>query len=327
MSSGELLFALVSWLVFPLIVQRCGLDEDPDYREELEKGGAWHLARAWLHLLPVFSLALLVQYWLRQLTGSETDHARQLFHSVAFAIVYLVLVLVFIPVVRRLKRAYGRARTETLVSVVFFAGFLLPSWLQETSNARATATREASVRTLIDLLISLRTQWIADIRTSGAHDVPGITPPMILVERHEGRVEVSNVAGRDICLRMEAVSSPDAKGVVHNRCRFREYSSTNGCLILRTSSSQAFHSKCGTMELEFRVGDFEHPEVGWWSDSALIELEEDIGQLRANLSITDFREWSDARVQEEIARLTSLRADTERPARWRDDVDFWSRLR
>jgi hypothetical protein len=319
MAMGDVWFWLASWLVIAMLLWMFDLHEDreSDSRPVAEL----------LRILPAFYLALVVRYWLRLLAGDETDPAGELLQSVVLGIVYVVLVFVFVPVVARFNDTLGRAKTSNLVGVIFVLGYVLPSWIQEKREEKANAIHASAVRSLIEMQVTLRTRWVADIRAAGAHGPAGQTPPMLAVEIRGDGIEVSNLVGRDICLRIARVSAPNPGGNAH-RCDFDELSKIGRCLIVRASSSMSLSRKkwpCNELPLEFRVGDFEHDEVGWWSDSALSDLEGVAERLGSTTWLTD--RLSDSELQKETARLAKMTADAQRAVRWRNDLESLTRLR
>jgi len=310
----EVVTAVATWLVIALIRRMLGLDETRD-------DDSSPLSEA-IRILPAFSLALVFRFWLEQLAGPETEHARQLFQSVVFGIVYVVLALALIPMIARWSRAHGRARTEKVLGVIFTCCYVIPSWIQERSDERTHATHVEAAQSVTDMTASLRSRWVADIRAAGAHGPAGQTPPMLAVEDTDGGIVVSNLAGRDLCLWVARLSPASPTGVVH-RCEFDQLKGR--CATLRASRSldlSGERSHCRSFPLEFRVGDLEHDEVAWWSDSALSDYE------ATTKRVTDWTggAMSLAELAEETARLSTMKPGAGRAARWREDVEFWSRL-
>ena len=76
------------------------------------------------------------------------------------------------------------------------------------------------------------------------------------------------------------------------------------------------------------MGDFEHDDIAWWTDSALRDLEISTANLRQNLEdFIHYRQTSDDQLSKDIARLEAMVPDAGRAERWREDLDFWRRLR
>jgi hypothetical protein len=330
MNWGYVLLALLSALLFPLISRTFKLYEELDGRDELRRANLWQLIRAILRLGPIFSLALMAHYWIQRLTGLGTDSIGVQVLGVVLELVYIVpLFLILIPVVGRFTRKYGRAEVERWISVIVFLGFVLPGSIQQRNEDAAKAKREAAVRKLIDLEIGLRTRWSADIRAAGAHGPAGQVPPMVYAQPIGGAIEVDNLAGRGICLRIAGVSSPDPGGKVQ-RCDFQMFARTDHCLVVPASRSLTFvpqREECLQFPTEFRVGDFEHDKVAWWTDSGLRDFEDRTERLRQNLGVFSYREMSDDQLSTQISRLESMVPDARRGERWRADLDFWRRLR
>jgi hypothetical protein len=326
MNWSYVLFASISSILSPLISRHFKLYEELDGIEELKQGGAWHLIRTLLRLAPIFSLALLGHYWLQRLGNSKAD----VIHAILLDVLYIVpLFLVLVPVVGRFNRRYGRAKVETRISVIVLFGFVLPAWIHQANVDSSNARRAAAVQKLIDLEIELRASWIADIKAAGAHGPAGQVPPMIHVEANGESVELANLAGRDICLRIAGVS-PAAPGGAVVRCDFQAFAERSSCLVVPASRSLTFtpkRSACLARPLEFKIGDVEHDEVGWWSDSALSDLVAATDRLRSNLGVFDYREMSDARLREEVSRLEAQKAGEQRAEEWRKDLEFWTRMR
>jgi hypothetical protein len=325
-----LLFALLSTLLFPLISRKFKLYEELDGLDEMRHGGMWHLIRGALRLGPILSLALMGRYWIQQLAGPESDPWVELVEEALLDLFYVVpLFLVLIPVVGRFDRRYGRATVETRISVLVFFGFVLPAWIQQTNADAAMERRTAAVQELIDLNNALRTRWIADLREANAHGPVGEVPPMVHVESEDGSIEVANLAGRDICLRIAGLYSPNPRGD-GERCDFRQLAESAHCLVVPASSSLTLIPKredCLQRPIEFRVGDFEHDEVAWWTDSALRDFEDRAQRALDNQSHFYYREMSDYQLSKEISRLESMTPDAQRAERWRANLETWQRSR
>jgi hypothetical protein len=113
-----------------------------------------------------------------------------------------------------------------------------------------------------------------------------------------------------------------------DRYQFEEFRNILRCSIVRASGSLTLTRKMSLsheLPLEFRVGDFEHDEVGWWSDTALIDLEKEAELFGRDTSFLNG--LSDSELREETARLAEMAADAQRAIRWREDVKFWTSIR
>jgi len=191
--------------------------------------------------------------------------------------VLLIATGVIYAIMSKLHEAKGRLYSYPIVVALFVFGFLLPKQHNDREHAKAIDARVAAMDLIRDNSDAVRAKWRADVAAAGAHGGAGVDPPMLEVTLDGDVVRITNITDRKIesvCLARVVRESTAFDGYL--RCPLREKSGGRECPYLSAHGVQELvmekrnaESRCADGRLEFRVGEYMHPEPSWWSDTAL----------------------------------------------------------
>jgi hypothetical protein len=150
-----------------------------------------------------------------------------------------------------------------------------------------------------------RKALVAD-RALGAR---GVSPPMLGIQDDGKRVDVTNRSTSPACILLTRIATNESGGfercaVANSRCVLVAPGKTTRLATLLARNPQS----CLTGELEFRIGNVDHPEVSWWSESAFADFTEQV-------DLEMVYRWSDERLTAEVSRLEKLAHDLARAHR------------
>lgn len=136
--------------------------------------------------------------------------------------------------------------------------------------------------------------WRRDLVDAHAVGARNVTPPMLGVQEVGSLVIVTNRGTTPACVLVTRVSAGlERCAVGSGHCTELPAGKTARLPTLLAGNPEG----CHTGTLEFRVGDVDHPEPSWWSESALA----DFGNVDPNPAFAD--RWSDDLLQTEVERL------------------------
>lgn len=153
-------------------------------------------------------------------------------------------------------------------------------------------------------------QWRQDLIEAHAVGGLGAAPPMLSIDDTGSQVMITNRANEAACVLVTRIATRDGGvmarcSVGAHRCVSIQAGATVRWPTLRTGNSEL----CLTGSLEFRVGNVDHPNPSWWSQTAL-------NQFGGDDPAPGFRErQSDAALMTEIVRLEQQIEDRMRVER------------
>jgi hypothetical protein len=206
--------------------------------------------------------------------------------------------------VNYLKRAKVEARAEANAEVVQQRRAAAEQALAEDSQ-RAQAERDARTALVERWHVARRTaieEWGKALVAAGALGDQGVAPPMLDIRDTGSLVSVTNRAPGPACVLIQRFGINESGA--HIRCAVGGYR----CVVIRSGETRRLPTlggaaNCASRLLEFRVGDVDHPETGWWSKSAF----DAFGSVDPG---PDFEpRWSDAFLRAEIGRLDKQMKD------------------
>jgi hypothetical protein len=153
-------------------------------------------------------------------------------------------------------------------------------------------------------------QWRRDLIDARAVGGLGVTPPMLSIQDTGSLVTITNRSKDSVCVLISRIATRDS--AVMSRCTV----GSNRCVVIlggataRWPTLRAGNSEsCLEGSLEYRVGNVDHPDPSWWSETAL-------GQFGSEDPDPQFFErWSDAVLTTEIVRLEKQIEDRMRVER------------
>ena len=166
-------------------------------------------------------------------------------------------------------------------------------------NQRAQAERDARAALVDRWHVARRTaieEWGKYLVAAGALGDEGVAPPMLDIRDTGSLVSVTNRAPGPACVLIARFGINESGA--RTRCAIGGYR----CVVIRSGDTRRLPTlggaaNCASRLLEFRVGDVDHPETGWWSKSAF----DAFGSVDPG---PDFEpRWSDAFLRAEIGRL------------------------
>jgi len=250
----------------------------------------------------------------------------------SYVLGYPIAAAVAVGFTTTLRATAGAFAANGIGIAIFVLGFLVPFYEQRAASA-ARAELVAAFATRSELV---RRKWRADVDVAGAHGGPGREPPMLAVVDDGAAVTLTNVTDTDLdCVQLARVGARSGAGG-NLRCFMRDTRGADECALLPAGAAVQFKlnasmretAACEAASLEFRVGDYAHPEPSWWSDSALARFEADSSQapaVSARNAIESYatRGLSFDALAAEYERIGSLLDEPDRADRWRDELDGW----
>jgi hypothetical protein len=329
---GDIYFGLIAWFVLPFVVSLLGLDDDRDPVDDILSGRLWRRLTSWTRILPPIAVAIVIVYWLRRASGPSHNSVQEMLSSVIFGVLFLILAVAVVPVLRPLYRAKGRLVSNAIVTFASAVGFVVPFAAERAAAAKLRDDRHAALRALDASSEAVRRKWTLDLRLAEAHGGEGVEPPMVDVLDDGDVVTIINFAGRSICVNLARVNQSAM------RCQLRARKQDSRCVPISASGSEKFAlpsadstGPCASGPLEFQVGDTAHPEVGWWSDSAITEFDRKSDELRrrsnpatGRISGSMLVQFTTEQILADVTRLTRLAAETGRARRWREEQNSWA---
>jgi len=170
------------------------------------------------------------------------------------------------------------------------------------ADARRVAAERNSRAALIERWRNARRgaidAWRKDLVAAHAVGARGVKPPMLDVQQQGSLVIVTNRGAESACvlisrIEMNLSGNTDRCAVGSARCTQIPAGKTVRMPTLLAGSPEG----CLAGTLEYRVGDVDHPDPGWWSGSALADL----GTVDPDPEFAD--RWSDDRLHAEVERL------------------------
>lgn len=141
-------------------------------------------------------------------------------------------------------------------------------------------------------------QWREKLVAANAVGKSDAVPPMLSVDDNGSLVTLTNRTQDPVCVMVARVATRDA--AVLDRCIV----GGSRCLVLQggatvrwTTPRTGNPENCLTGALEYRIGDVDHPEPSWWSESAL----EAFGSEATDPDY--FEHWGVDRLATELERL------------------------
>lgn len=181
-------------------------------------------------------------------------------------------------------------------------------------QARATEAERKSHAELVDRWHAARRtairQWRQDLVDAKAVGGLGVTPPMLSIDDNGSLVTITNRATQPACVLVTRIATRNS-GVL-SRCTVGGIR----CTVIRAGESARLPTlRAGNPEsclggsLEFRVGNVDHLQPGWWSETALAAF----GGDDPDPAFVD--RWSDAVLTTDIVRLEKQIEDRTRVER------------
>lgn len=139
--------------------------------------------------------------------------------------------------------------------------------------------------------------WRGHLIADGSLGGRGVSPPMLEIHDDGKRVDVTNRATHDVCVLMTRIATNESGRI--ERCAV----AGDHCVVIPPGEARRLATllarnppSCLEGELEFRVGNVDHPDPSWWSESAFADFAEIADTESVN-------RWSDERLLAEVTRL------------------------
>jgi len=151
--------------------------------------------------------------------------------------------------------------------------------------------------------------WRTQLVVGGALGPRGVSPPMLDVHDDGKRVNVTNRAKHAACVLMTRIATNESGRIV--RCAV----AGDQCVVIPPGEARLLATllarnpqSCLAGELEFRIGNVDHPDPSWWSKSAFADFTEIADTETVN-------RWSDERLLVDVTRLEKQVQDRTRVER------------
>jgi hypothetical protein len=187
------------------------------------------------------------------------------------------------------------------------------------SNQREVERRKNLVDRIVELDAEVRKRWRADIEAAGAVGEHGASPPFIEVWNNSKQgPTVTNLMRGTVCIQIVRIHQPPGSQQIE-RCSLDVGTSCRSLYNARSMplfpQGQNGTPACNSKHLEYRIGAPFGEGVSWWSRSALEDLDRTPPEPRE--SYTRLPEMNQLG---EIAHREKMLADTDRAARWREQI-------
>ena len=192
--------------------------------------------------------------------------------------------LMFLILVLCIRHLPIRLGIDFAAVLFVFFGFVLPDHYRQMQREAEKQQYAKELKAENEASEIKRNAWIAEMKQSGNHGLPGVMPPMLKVEDDGIVVHLMNNSDQKVIVALARIredsSSPGGwKGCGMRPANNDDPKSGGGYYtFVSPGKTRVFipNTPCGLSfrgaAIEYRVGH-RPPEIGWWSDSAFAKPE------------------------------------------------------